>query len=259
MSARPNPISVAWSMVRARSVSRPRPSGDGALDHSDLDSVLRRIAHSGIASLAGGDPELDAYRDSSSAVDPNRLTPEEALAFWLNIYNAGAIASAALAISASADSVLRVPGAFSKPWITVAGEELSLDDIEHGKIRRFGDPRIHGALVCGSVSCPTLRATAFTGVAVQSELEEQMRSFMANGGGKVERFSNTVTLSRVLKWYGRDFVSPTRMPTIIPARPGSIRDAVSPWFSDSDRAFIEENEPAVRFADYDWSLGCSIA
>jgi hypothetical protein len=54
-------------------------------------------------------------------------------------------------------SVLRMPGAFSAPFVTVAGERLSLDAIEHAKIRRFADPRIHAALVCGSVSCPTLR------------------------------------------------------------------------------------------------------
>ena len=246
-------------MLRARRVSRPRPAGDGAVDHSNFDSVLQRLVASGIGSLAGGNPELDAYRDSSSAIDPDRLTPGEALAFWLNIYNAGAVASAALAFSTSADSVLRIPGAFSKPWITVADEDLSLDDIEHGKIRRLGDPRIHGALVCGSVSCPTLRDTAFTGAAVHSELEEQMHTFMTHGGGMVDRSSNTVTLSRVLKWYGRDFVSPTRMPTILPALSGSIRDAVSPWFTDADREFIEENKPSVRFAAYDWALGCSIA
>ena len=38
-----------------------------------------------------------------------------------------------------------------------------LDDIEHGKVRRFGDPRIHSALVCGSVSCPTLRFEPYEG------------------------------------------------------------------------------------------------
>ena len=53
------------------------------------------------------------------------------------------------------------PGAFDAPWAMVGGESLSLNDIEHGKIRRFRDPRIHAALVCGSVSCPTLRYEPF--------------------------------------------------------------------------------------------------
>ena len=259
MSTGPNPVTAAWSMMRARRVSRPQPCGAGSADHGAFDSVLGRLAAGGIASIGVGDPELEAYRVSSSTVNPEGLTRGEALAFWINVYNAGAIASAASAVDVSADSVLRIPGVFSKPWITVAGEDLSLNDIEHGKIRRFADPRIHGALVCGSVSCPTLRGAAFSGAAVESELEEQMSSFIALGAGHVDRSSNTVTLSRVLKWYGRDFVSPTRMPTIIPSGSGSIRDAVAPWFTDSDRTFINENKPAVRFAPYDWALGCSIA
>ena len=85
----------------------------------------------------------------------------ERLAFWLNLYNAGALALAADTLSAGENTVLRIPGAFDAPWAMVGGESLSLNDIEHGKIRRFGDPRIHAALVCGSASCPTLRYEPF--------------------------------------------------------------------------------------------------
>ena len=245
-------------MLRARRVSHPRSLGSGTVDHGLFESTLARLAANGIGSFGKSDPGLSSYRDAASEIDPDQLTRDDALAFWLNVYNAGAIGSAASAFDSAADSVLRIPGAFSRPWITVAGEDLSLDDIEHGKIRRFGDPRIHGALVCGSISCPTLRATPFTGPGVDSELEEQMRSFIAHGGGHLDRAANTVTLSRVLKWYGRDFVSPHKMPTIIPTTSASIRAAVSQWFGSDDREYIAAHQPEVQFATYDWALGCSI-
>jgi len=259
MNATPNPISAAWSMLRSRRVSRPRPSGTGTVDHTAFGSALTRLAQNGIGSFGSDDAELGSYRASASAIDPDQLPRSEALAFWINVYNAGAIGSAASAFDASADSVLRIPGAFSRPWVTIAEEKLSLDDIEHGKIRRFDDPRIHGALVCGSISCPTLRGTPFTGEDVDSQLEDQMRSFIVRGGGRIDRTANAVTLSRVLKWYGRDFVSPSKMPTIIPASSTAIRDAVSEWFDEEDRLYISENQPTVQFASYDWALGCSIA
>ena len=221
--------------------------------------MLNRLSRNGIGSFGSDDEELASYRAAASSVDPNQLRRGEALAFWLNLYNAGAIGSAASAYDVSADSVLRIPGAFSRQWITVAGEALSLDDIEHGKIRRFGDPRIHGALVCGSVSCPTLRGTPFTGEDVEFQLDDQMRTFIVSGGGKIDRAANTVTLSRVLKWYGRDFVRPKKMPTIIPASSRAIRDAVSEWFTEEERTYIGESDPSVEFASYDWALGCSIA
>jgi hypothetical protein len=259
MSATPNPISIAWSILRARRVSRPMPSGTGAVDHSVFGSVLVRLSREGVGSFGSEDAELSSYRDATSTIDPDQLSRGEALAFWLNVYNAGAIGTAASAHDASADSVLRIPGAFSRPSLTVAGEALSLDDVEHGKIRRFGDPRIHGALVCGSISCPTLRATPFTGEDINSQLDDQMRSFIMLGGGQVDTTANIVTLSRVLKWYGRDFVSPAKMPTILPAGPKMIGDAVSEWFTDEDRLFISTTRPAIEFSSYDWGLGCAVA
>jgi hypothetical protein len=61
------------------------------------------------------------------------------------------------------DSVLRVPGAFTRPLATIGGRPLTLTEIEHGKIRRFGDPRIHGALVCGRTTRPTDAAISSRG------------------------------------------------------------------------------------------------
>ena len=122
----------------------------------------------------------------------------------------------------NADSALRVPGAFNVSWVTVGRESLTLTDIEHGKIRRFGDPRIHAALVCGSVSCPTLRHQPYQGD-IDEQLDDQMRSFLAIGGAVVDRDNGTLRLSRVLLWYGRDLVAPRRMPTLLPARPPLAR------------------------------------
>lgn len=246
-------------MLRARRVPRPNPSGSGTVDHKGLRAVLSAVSGGGIGAIGPLNPEIAEYIDELATVDPDELPRDEALAFWLNLYNAGALRAAGQAKAIDADSVLRIPGALTKPWIEIAGERLSLDQIEHGKIRRFSDPRIHGSLICGSVSCPTLRETPFTGTGLDDQLEDQMTSFMSRGGGSVDRATRTVTLSRVFKWYGRDFVAPSRMPTILPAGGNRIAAAVAPWLSAEDAAFVTNERPAVRFAAYDWGLGCSIA
>jgi hypothetical protein len=209
--------------------------------------------------LADSAIDLEDYRDSLEAVDPDDLNPAEALAFWMNLYNAGALRAAGVAFDEDMGSVLRVPGAFSAPWATVAGRELSLDDIEHGKIRRFGDPRIHGALVCGSASCPTLRAEPFTGSEINSQLDDQLRFFISHGGGSLNRHDNTVWLSSVFKWYGKDFTSPQSMPNLAPAGVDRLRDTVAHWFGPEDAAYIWENQPAVEFMPNDWGRGCSVS
>jgi hypothetical protein len=209
--------------------------------------------------LADTSSDLTAYRDALSSIDPNTLTSSESLAFWINLYNAGALERAGQALSQDFDSVLRVPGAFSAPWVSVAGETMSLDDIEHGKIRRFGDPRIHGALVCGSVSCPTLRNEPFNGNTLDDQLDDQMHSFLSSGGARLDKANNTLHLTRVLKWYGGDFVRPNKMPTLRPARAADTARAISRWLDPEDAAHIGTHKPRVAFTPYDWALGCSIA
>ena len=248
-------------MVRARRLSPPYPDSQSTavVDHSGLAQALDAFTGSGIASLSNSADTLERYRDSMEAIDPDDLSAPEALAFWMNLYNAGALRAAGLAFDEDMGSVLRVPGAFSAPWATVAGQHLSLDDIEHGKIRRFGDPRIHGALVCGSASCPTLRREPFTGESLDHQLDDQLRFFISHGGGSLNRSDNTVWLSSVFKWYGRDFTSPQTMPNLAPANTERLRDTVAYWFSPDDAAYVWTNQPKVEFMAYDWGLGCSVA
>jgi hypothetical protein len=136
---------------------------------------------------------------------------------------------------------------------------MSIDDIEHGKIRRFGDPRIHGALVCGSVSCPTLRNEPFSGVLLDKQLDDQMRTFLASGGARLDETTNTLHLSRVLMWYGGDFARPQRMPTLRPVRASRISMGIVPWLDPLHAAYVIVEQPKVVFSPYDWGLGCSVA
>ncbi|NND83630.1 MAG: DUF547 domain-containing protein, partial [Acidimicrobiia bacterium] len=200
---------------------------------------------------------LAEYMAEIAVVDPNALDADDALAHWINVYNAGALGLAARADREGSDSVLRIPGAFSSPIVTVADEPLSLDGIEHGKIRRFGDPRIHGALVCGSVSCPTLRAEPFVGAALDAQLDDQLRAFLSGGGAVLD--DDHLTLSRVFQWYGSDFVRPHRMPTVVPAPRRATAAAITPWLPESTAERVATGVVTVGFAPYDWGLRCSVA
>jgi hypothetical protein len=259
MTNQPNPARVAAAIVRAQLKRRPGPSGDGTFDHAALQPILGDLRRNGLDALPNHRARLASYRDRLEMLDPDAFTRAGALAFWLNLYNAGALDLAASAHAAGKQTVLRVPGAFAATWANVAGERLSLNDIEHGKIRRFGDPRIHGALVCGSASCPTLRYEPFDGTRVDTQLDDQMRTFLAGGGAEVDRERGVVRLSRVFRWYGGDFTRPGRMPTWVPARKTTLRAAVAEWLSDEDGRWVAETGPRLEFAPYDWGLACSIA
>lgn len=254
----PNPLRVAWSVLRARQRRRPNPNGTRVVDHSALVPILEKLRQDGVPALVPLREDLHTYGDALAAVDPDTLSRDEALAYWLNLYNAGALDVAAQTADRSESSVLRLPGAFDRPWVTVAGEQLSLDAIEHGKIRRFKDPRIHGALVCGSASCPTLRYEPYRGPDIDRQLDDQMTTFLARSGAVADRGAGVLHLSRVLLWYGGDFTRPHRMPTWLPAGRSSLVAALQPWLDSDLTAWIRESAPKVAFQSYDWSLACSI-
>ena len=227
-------------------------TGDRRFNHGEFRSTLTTFEADGLPEVAERESELKTYLASLSTADPDTLTRDEALAYWINVYNAGAISLAVDAFHEGNTSVLRVPGGFSRPVLRVADEVLSLDAIEHGKIRRFRDPWIHGALVCGSLSCPILRAKPYDGHDLNFQLDDQMRSFLL-GGGAVAAADGSIELSRVFEWFEADFVRPRRMPTFGPAPKNSILNAVRPWLADElmDRQ-------RVRFQTYDWGLACSV-
>ena len=260
MSDSPNFAAFAWSIGRSLvRVRRPSPSGSAVWDHSLLEEPLRRLEREGLASLDDTDTSLRAYLEQASVARPDDLGPDEALAFWINLYNAGALLLAADARRGGEGSVLRVPGGFRRPVVTIDGEVLSLDAIEHAKVRRFGDPRIHAALVCGSVSCPTLRPEPYRGHDLQTAMDDQFRSLLADGGAVADPEAGRLLLSRILRWYGADFVRPEGMPTFLPVSARRVAESVAPWLDPAVAEWVRETRPEVDFLPYDWGLACRVA
>lgn len=250
----PNAVRALWSILGAlRTIRRPSPGGRGSVDHSGLTGTLKALKDGGLGAIADRRSQLSDYLKTMATVDPDRLSRLESLAFWLNVYNASAIGLAVEAHQEGLGSVLRIPGAFSRPTIEIAGEALSLDAIEHAKVRRFKIPSIHGALVCGSASCPTFRPTPYEGADLHTQLDHQLETFL-RGGAAVADGPNGIKLSRVFLWYGGDFVRPHRMPTFLPATKASLLRALQPWLPESMRG-----EYRVRFQSYSWELRCAVA
>jgi len=259
MTTRPNPLSVGLSVVRSLIATRPpKQFGDATCDHSLLSEPLQHLGSEGSGVLSEIASDLKSYLHVTTGLDPRSLTRPSALAYWINVYNTGALLLAGQAQRDDVDSVLGVPGSFQRRFVSVAGEDLSLDAIEHGKLRRFGDPRIHAALVCGSVSCPTLRGEPYSGEGLDAQLDDQIRHFLAAGALERDPSRGVVYLSRVFLWFGNDFVRPQRMPTLLPARRSQVLSALGPWLDPATSAWVDDAEPKVEFQSYDWGLGCTV-
>lgn len=255
----PNPAKAAWSVLSSMARTKPpRPLGTGSAVVTDYGEILAHVAERGPRSLLAVVDDLKAAIVAMSRIDPDLLGYWGALGFWIDLYNAGALALAGRSSAEGERSVLRIPGGFSKPFVTVDDEPLSLDAIEHGKVRRFRDPRIHTALVCGSISCPVLSSKPFSESDLDVGLDEQVAGFLAAGGAAIDRDAGGLRLSRVFSWFSGDFVRPHRMPTLLPGRTSDVLAWLMPYLESDLRSWIRSTEPDVGFQSYDRGLRCSV-
>ncbi len=200
--------------------------------------------------------------------DPmRRLTKRrDALAFWINLYNAMVIHGA---MSFRIErGVMEVPRFFKRTTYNVGGQLFNLDVIEHGLLRanrghptrvalpqlmpwdrRWGlilrpiDARIHFALNCGAVSCPPIRH--YTAKNLEEELDLAARSFVSEGGISLDPETGGVLLSRVFLWYMRDFGWTRRE---------QLRAVIGYLDEEQQGVINAAAKNGIRYAQYDWSF-----
>lgn len=179
---------------------------------------------------------LDKYLVDMSKVTVSTLADQDAKAFYINLYNAAMI-QAALAAYPTDSVAQSIPsfGIFKKEYIKLEGKDVSLDHVEKGiLLKKWPDARIHFAVNCASYSCPPLRAEAFEGARLETQLDEQAKVF-ANSEEGAKLVDGKLQISSLFDWYASDF-------------PGDPVDYLN--------KYRDEKLPAQQpgFIDYNWAL-----
>ncbi|MBA2662434.1 MAG: DUF547 domain-containing protein [Bradymonadaceae bacterium] len=232
-------------------------SGGQVFDHSAFDALLSahvdaQAGRVNYAGLKADRAKLDAYLQTIAKARMQDLGADEQHALLINAYNGYTLK---LIVENYPVGSIRD---LSDPWgsarYEVASHTLSLDNIEHNLIRPiFKDPRIHFAVNCAAKDCPPLRATAYTGEALDAQLEEASRAVL--GSPRFVRVEgDKLRVTKLFDWYGDDFTN-----NDFKGSASNVARYVARYSSDSVRAFIEakNNDPTVDFLDYDWSLNDS--
>ena len=248
-AAADDPVGAVWPAERRVSVDE--------IDHAPLTDLLAKyvdadgfVAYAAWKADAADRAALLGYLKSLGRADPAAEASREAkLAFWINAYNALTL-----------EGILRVYPTDSirdhtaklfgyNIWedlpLVVGGKGYPLDTIEHQILRKFGEPRIHFAIVCASVGCPTLRREAYAAAKLDAQLAAQARDFFARPKHfTFDPATRTVTLSKILDWFGEDFGD----------SPGAIMRRVKPYLPADVREPATAAGVTLRYRDYDWSL-----
>lgn len=226
--------------------------------HQVWDALLRKHVQAGWVSYQGfqnEEAELDSYLKILAETDPQGLSREGQLAFWINAYNAFTV-KLILRRYPKLESIRDFWGPWKKKDWVVHGKKMSLDDIEHGTIRAdFQDPRIHAAVNCASKSCPDLLSEAFVPSRLEAQLDGALRGFLADSEkglkfgvekGYLYGSSKVLRLSKIFDWYGKDFGS----------NQAEVLEALAPYFPAAAQDFwkTHQEEISVKYLGYDWTL-----
>lgn len=196
------------------------------VSHAALDDLLKRyvVAHAdGVNRVdfarwkasASDIKALKAYVAAVSALPLSKLPRNAAFAAWANLYNAITLSvvldryPVASIRDIKSDGLLD-PKAYFGPWrtkrVTVEGNQLSLDDIEHEIMRpTFKDPRVHYAVNCASLGCPNLPARAWNATTLDADLDQAARAFVNHKRGAEVLAGGALKVSSIYKWFIADF------------------------------------------------------
>ncbi len=196
------------------------PAAAEVFSHADWTTVLERFVDPqgrvDYRGLAADRVVFDRYVAAIEKVSPASRPEffrrrEEALAYYLNAYNAQ-VFKGVLARGPEEKSVWRgwISGFafFVRMRVTIGGETMSLKRLEDRLIREgFTDPRVHAALNCASISCPRLPQQAFVATDLDAQLDAAMREFVSAAQHfKLDRDERTVYLSEIFDFFPGDFL-----------------------------------------------------
>lgn len=201
------------------------------------------------------DAFIKLLEDADEKILREQLQSEAAKkAFWLNVYNA----FVQKLLSENSEKYKNRHAFFSDKQILIAHHKLSLDDIEHGMLRRSKikwslgylnkpfagkfekafrvdtlDNRIHFALNCGAKSCPPI---AYYDPA---KIDMQLRLATANYLKNETEYDTTVNiiyLPKIMDWFRGDFGGKKGMKKML------------------NEYGVIKNDVTIRFKKYDWTL-----
>lgn len=210
------------------------------------DLARTRVDYAGLKSSA----EWQRLIANLRSTDPAELgSREQRFAYWFNVYNILAIDLVVKGYPL--ESIRDLGSLFAPVWKREAGQvggrAVTLHEIEHEILRPLGDPRIHVAIVCASLSCPALLREPWTADRVDEQLDNALRGWMSDPrkGLATDVAAGSVRISKIFDWFEQDFE----------AAGGALAFAAR-YAAPEQQAWLERYGPDARltYFDYNWRL-----
>jgi len=207
------------------------------------------VARFDYAGLTGNQADRQLLKDYIAhleTLNPDTMNENEALAYWANLYNA--VTVDVVINSYPVSSIRKIRSGFSiGPWkedrVTVNGVRMSLDDIEHGTMRKkYPSPLIHYMVNCASIGCPNLKDGLWHADTLDADRQKAAEVFVASSRG-VRITKKGLQVSSIYKWFQSDF--------------GGNKDGVLKHirqYAAPELAKAIDDGAKIRGFEYDWDL-----
>jgi len=175
---------------------------------------INRVRYAAWVSSSEDVRALNAYVASLERDRPSRMTRDEQLAHWINLYNAVTLqiilenypVRSIRDIRSQTLDPRGLIGPWRTPRVSVESRRLSLDQIENSILRRdFNEPRIHYAINCASIGCPNLAARAWRAETMHADLTAAARAYINHPRGVSIDSRGRVRVSTIYRWFAADF------------------------------------------------------
>lgn len=161
-------------------------------------------------------------------------------AFYINAYNISTIKG--IVDNYPTKSPLNIGGFFDGKKHNVAGNKITLNDIENKKLRAIfpKEARFHFVLVCAGLGCPPIINKAYKPATLEKQLQKQ--TIIAMDNPKFIRVGEKkVKISQIFEWYTKDFT-----------QYGSLVEYINKYRTEKLPA-----KTKTSFYTYDWTLNAA--
>lgn len=230
--------------------------------HTKLAALLARHVVDGrvrYLALQKDAAALDAYLADLQAVTPEAMrswSREQRLAFWINAYNAYTLQLVLqhYPVKSIKDVGSLLTRVWDKEFIPLDAfhpkgkpAKLSLNHIEHDILRaQFHDSRIHAAINPAAESCPALRAEPYNAAHLDSQLDEQVRLWLADESrNHFDPEHGSIEVSEIFDWFQADFTRDA----------GSVAAWIAIYAPEKTATWLKDaTDVKVIYLDYSWKL-----
>jgi len=218
-----------------------------SMNHSDYEAMLNAYVSDGWVNYNGfkDDERLPTYIKQIADLDPDSLeNTSEELSFLINAYNALSIKG--ILKGRSPSTFFGKAGFFVSQKYIVSGKKINLYDLEHKKLRKLDEPRIHFALVCSSYSCPALQSEAYNVEELDQQLEASTKQFINDiTKNRFDRKKKVARLSKIFDWFKKDFT----------ATGLTVQQYIAQYIEDETLAEeLRNNDYKIKYMKYNWKL-----